>query len=246
MANSQFQQFFWTKHTFPVLLDCNFIVDPANGNGLGIRTLKGPGVKNVFMHTTASFTGTTVNTSATITGIASGTATLAVGEVVSGTGIPAGATIVSIPSSSSIVISSPATASGTVTISYAAVGNPNPASGVVAVQLSENYFRYYGGFSGFEGPLSGSTIPRYDSSHPRECLCDCERRDDNDCRLAVYWCSKGSSSAVGLAFVATSATPTTGAGAVQGSNRFGCGEHGAHWRSQCYFCKHHSLPSGIA
>lgn len=38
----------------PVLIDCNFIVDAANGNGLGIRSLKGQGVKNVFMHTTAT------------------------------------------------------------------------------------------------------------------------------------------------------------------------------------------------
>jgi hypothetical protein len=38
----------------PVLIDCNFIVDSANGNGLGIRTLKGQGVKNVFMHTSAT------------------------------------------------------------------------------------------------------------------------------------------------------------------------------------------------
>ena len=38
----------------PVLIDCNFIVDNANGNGLGVRSLKGQGVKNVFMHTTAT------------------------------------------------------------------------------------------------------------------------------------------------------------------------------------------------
>lgn len=38
----------------PVLIDCNFIVDNSNGNGLGIRSLKGQGVENVFMHTTAS------------------------------------------------------------------------------------------------------------------------------------------------------------------------------------------------
>lgn len=35
----------------PVQIDCNFIVDSSNGNGLGIRSLKGPGVLNVFMHT---------------------------------------------------------------------------------------------------------------------------------------------------------------------------------------------------
>jgi hypothetical protein len=38
----------------PVLIDCNFIVDSTNGNGLGIRSLKGAYVQNVFMHTSAS------------------------------------------------------------------------------------------------------------------------------------------------------------------------------------------------
>jgi hypothetical protein len=38
----------------PVLIDCNFIVDSSNGNGLGIRSLKGQGVRNVFMHTSAT------------------------------------------------------------------------------------------------------------------------------------------------------------------------------------------------
>lgn len=38
----------------PVLIDCNFIVDSTNGNGLGIRSLKGAGVQNVFMHTSSS------------------------------------------------------------------------------------------------------------------------------------------------------------------------------------------------
>jgi hypothetical protein len=38
----------------PVLMDCNFVVDSANGNGLGIRNLKGSGIQNVFMHTSSS------------------------------------------------------------------------------------------------------------------------------------------------------------------------------------------------
>lgn len=38
----------------PVLIDCNFIVDSTNGNGLGIRSLKGQGVKNVYMFTSAT------------------------------------------------------------------------------------------------------------------------------------------------------------------------------------------------
>ncbi len=36
-------------------IDCNFIVDSTNGNGLGIRSLKGsPLVSNVYMHTSAT------------------------------------------------------------------------------------------------------------------------------------------------------------------------------------------------
>ena len=38
----------------PVKIDCNFIVDSTNGNGLGIRSLKGAGLKNVFMNTSAT------------------------------------------------------------------------------------------------------------------------------------------------------------------------------------------------
>src|ERR1035437_5544829 len=37
----------------PVLIDCNFVVDSTNGNGLGIRSLKGSGVQQVFMNTSA-------------------------------------------------------------------------------------------------------------------------------------------------------------------------------------------------
>lgn len=38
----------------PVLIDCSFVVDATNGNGLGLRSLKGAGVQNIFMHTSAS------------------------------------------------------------------------------------------------------------------------------------------------------------------------------------------------
>ena len=33
----------YSPYVKPVLLTCNFIVDSTNGNGLGIRSLKGPG-----------------------------------------------------------------------------------------------------------------------------------------------------------------------------------------------------------
>lgn len=38
----------------PVWVSCNFVVDATNGNGLGIRNLKGAMVRNVFMHTSAT------------------------------------------------------------------------------------------------------------------------------------------------------------------------------------------------
>jgi len=40
--------------TYPVLLSCNFVVDITNGNGLGIRNLKGSGIANVFMATSTT------------------------------------------------------------------------------------------------------------------------------------------------------------------------------------------------
>lgn len=55
MANRNFANSrMYTGHVMPVLLDCNFVVDSTNGNGLGIRSLKGPYIQNVFMHTSAT------------------------------------------------------------------------------------------------------------------------------------------------------------------------------------------------
>lgn len=56
MANRNFAngKSIYIPHVKPVLIDCNFIVDSTNGNGLGIRSLKGPMVQNVFMHTSVS------------------------------------------------------------------------------------------------------------------------------------------------------------------------------------------------
>lgn len=56
MANRNFASGgkIYSMHVKPVLLDCNFVVDSTNGNGLGIRSLKGPMIQNVFMHTSAT------------------------------------------------------------------------------------------------------------------------------------------------------------------------------------------------
>ncbi len=39
---------------YPILLSCNFVVDSQNGNGLGIRSLKGSGIANIFMNSDAA------------------------------------------------------------------------------------------------------------------------------------------------------------------------------------------------
>ena len=138
-------------------IDCNFTVDSTNGNGLGVRSLKGAGVKNVFMNTSAAFTGTS-HTSILIDGIASGTSSLQVGMPVQGSGIPLGATIAQIVSSGSINLSVATTSSTTGSITYQAIGNPNPAAGYAVIELENNYAQYLGGFSGFVSPLAGSNI----------------------------------------------------------------------------------------
>lgn len=84
---------FYSFRSRPVLIDCNFIVDSTNGNGLGQRSLKGLGVQQVFMHTAET----------------------------------------------------------------PLLGNPNPAVGLIAIQLMNNYRKYMGGFSGFVSPTSGGT-----------------------------------------------------------------------------------------
>ncbi len=54
-GNGQNGGHFYSNITQPVVIFCNFIVDPANGNGLGVRSIKSNGyLDNVFMHTTAT------------------------------------------------------------------------------------------------------------------------------------------------------------------------------------------------
>jgi hypothetical protein len=44
----------YSQRGAPTLIDCNFVVDSTNANGLGISRLKGHLVANEFMHTTAT------------------------------------------------------------------------------------------------------------------------------------------------------------------------------------------------
>lgn len=46
---------FYSNIVKPIKIDCNFVVDATNGNGLGVRSIKSNGfVRNVFMHTSAT------------------------------------------------------------------------------------------------------------------------------------------------------------------------------------------------
>lgn len=81
----------------PVTVDCNFNVQPADSAGLGITSLKGQGVKNVFMHTSTT------------------------------------------PGSNNGVL------------------NPNPANGIIMVQLADNFFKLYQSFASFHAPNSTAT-----------------------------------------------------------------------------------------
>lgn len=157
---------FYSNLTQPVKLDCNFVVDSTNGNGLGLRALKSNGyIEQIFMNSSASITGTVATSAAQITSIAQGTSSLLVGMPVQGTGIPAGTVITAILSSGAVAISQTPTGNhSSESITYQGVTgdgfpSPNPAAGYAWVQFKNNFFKYIGGFTGFVSPpvISGLT-----------------------------------------------------------------------------------------
>lgn len=56
----------YQMEAYPVLVSCNFVVDKANTNGLGLKFLKGAGVKAVYMNTSATPAATNPNPQAGI------------------------------------------------------------------------------------------------------------------------------------------------------------------------------------
>src|SRR5271165_2043765 len=156
MANKYMRQFFYTRHVMPVLLDCNFVVDASNGNGLGIRSLKGPGISAVYMNTSAT----------------------------------------------------------------PALGNPNPAPGVIVVQLDDTYFRYFGGFSGLVSPVSGTPLTATAANTAYVIV-------SLGTATAAQWQAVGLPPglvpAVGQAFVATATATIGGGAAVEASAAAGAG-----------------------
>ena len=153
MSNRRDIQFFYTPHNKATLLDCSFIVDAANGNGLGIRSLKASSrIASVYMHTSAT----------------------------------------------------PAT------------GNPNPANGMIIVNLQDNYNTYLGGFSGVVAPVSGTPILVASAgvvNHTAYVIVSLGTT------TTAGWQSLGLpvgiTPAVGVWFVATATTTSAGTGAVE-------------------------------
>lgn len=136
----------YSMHVSPVLLDCSFIVDSTNANG--IRSLKGPAISAVYMNTSAT------------------------------------------PS----------------------VGNPNPAAGVILLQLADNYNRVYLIPSSIVSPLSGSDLTSVTASTTYVITA-------LGTATAAQWAAKGLPSgftaAVGQSFVATASGTIGGSATVQ-------------------------------
>ncbi len=162
MANRRFTQFFYTLHNYPVLLDCNFVVTPTDPSG--IASLKGPGISAVYMHSTASFVGTTHTGTAVVDSI-SDTSILSVGMPVQTTDLPENTVIASITSATAITLSKVATTGhATATITYQAVGSRSPIAGYLQVQLSDNYERFYGFDWDISVPVTGGSLNVNDGS----------------------------------------------------------------------------------
>jgi microcystin-dependent protein len=111
---------------------------------------------NLFAAITLTVNGTTANGNPAITGIAS-TAGMGKGMFVTGTGIPAGATITNVNSSTQITLSANATASGTVTLVVA------PHGGVTSTNFQVPDFRGQviigaGSGAGLTSRVSGSYV----------------------------------------------------------------------------------------
>lgn len=173
MSNRRDIQFTYSPHNKLTLLDCSFIVDQTNGNAFGVRSLKNSGrISTVFMNTNpAATTFTSVFASGVSTIYVSSIASLVVGGVVTDTttsgNITSGTVISAINPTTNQITLSKVTAGASAaapgdTLSFAGtaalVGNPNPAAGLIVVNLQDNYNRYLGGGAGFASPISGTPI----------------------------------------------------------------------------------------
>lgn len=138
----------YSMHVSPVLLDCNFVVDSTNGNGLGIRSLKGPAVQAVYMHTSST----------------------------------------------------------------PAAGNPNPAAGIILVQLADNYNRSLSGFNSIVSPVSGTPLTAT-VNHTAYTIVSLGTA--TAAQFQAVGLPRGITPAVGASFIATATATIGGSAAVE-------------------------------
>lgn len=232
MSNRRNIQFHYSPHNKATVLDCSFIVDSTNGNAYGVRSLKNSGrIQSVFMNTTpAATTATSVFASGVLTIQLSSVVNLVPGMVVTDSttsgNITGGTTIVSVNAPLNQITLSAVTAGASAaspgdTLSFAAsaalVGNPNPAAGIIVVNLQDNYNRYLGGYSGFSGPVSGSPILIASSSVMTigEVYVIVSLGTTTQAQWVAAGLSPNVQAAVGVSFVAAITGGGSGTGAVQ-------------------------------
>jgi hypothetical protein len=216
MANRSFTRSFYTFHEYPVLLDCNFIVDSSNGNGFGARSLKGEGIANVYMNTSASFTGSRSVAAGTLVSSIADTSALKVGMPVQGASIPINTQIASIVSSTSITLTNAATGTSSASISYQAVGAPGPtAAGYIVMTLTDSYYRYFGGFSGQVSPVSGTPILVTTGTTAGLAYTIVTVGTTSLAQWQKLGLPQGITPAVGVTFIASATTTATGTGAIE-------------------------------
>ena len=227
MSNRRNIQFHYSPHNKATVLDCSFVVDQTNGNGLGIRSLKASGrIASVYMNTSpAATTSSSVFASgvSTIT-LSRNINSLVVGMVVTDSttsgNITGGTTITAINTITSQITLSAPTAGASAsspgdTLSFAMTaalaGNPNPQSGIIVVNLQDNYNTYLGGYAGFSTVLTGSALTSFTVGHVYVIT-------SLGTSTQANWVAAGLSpsvqAAVGVSFVAA-ATSVTGSGTAK-------------------------------
>lgn len=141
----------YAPHVTPVLVDCRFVVDPANANGNGTSGLTGQGVQNVYMHTSTT------------------------------------------PSA----------------------GNPNPAAGLIMVQLSDNFSQLYALEHTLTSPVVGGLTPTTSTSTTANVINVIQILGTATlAQWRTVGLPAGITPAVGVAFIATSAALIGGSAAV--------------------------------
>ena len=136
-------------------IDINFVVDHSNGNGLGIRSLKGSNfISNVYMNTSST----------------------------------------------------------------PAVGNPNPAAGLVLVEFSQAFLGYITGFSGFVSPLSGTPINITSGLTQHQAYVIVSVGTSTPANWQALGFPANQVPSVGASFIATTASAGTGTGVVEAAS----------------------------